>query len=89
MFVETDGLVVVAVEQTFAMKPCLINQTRQVHVAAKLFVRTAGVQFLHEAIYVAGSGRARPIAFLDSFAPAAFSPGSNSACSKFPLPMTS
>jgi len=63
MFVETDGFVVVTVEQTLSMQPCLIDQTRQVYVAAKFFVRTAGAQFLHEAIYVAGTGCARPTAF--------------------------
>src|SRR4030095_13124135 len=89
MFVEPDGFVVVTIEETLAMQPCLIDQPRQVHVAGKFFVRTAGVQLLHEAIYVAGSGRARPIAFYGSFAPAPFSVRCNSACCKPPLPMIS
>src|SRR5436853_6564281 len=66
MFVEPDGFVVVTVEQTFTIQPRLIDQARQMHIAAKFFVRTAGAQFLHEAIYVAGSGCARPTAFCAS-----------------------
>src|SRR5207248_10055063 len=89
MFVEPDGFVVVTVEQTLAMQPRLIDQARQMHIAAKFFVRTAGAQLLHEALYVAGRGSARPIASSGSFAPAPFPVGSNSACCKSPLPMTS
>ena len=44
MFVETDGLVVVAVEQTFAMQLRLVDQARQMNVSAELFVRTARMQ---------------------------------------------
>src|SRR5436309_7003896 len=59
MFVEANSLVVVAIEQTFAMEPRLIDQARQMNIAAELFVRTARSQLLHEAIYVAGRGCAR------------------------------
>ena len=40
MFVEPDGLVVVAVKQTFAMQLRLVDQARQMHVTAEPFVRT-------------------------------------------------
>src|SRR6266536_2458777 len=49
MLVESDSFIVVAVEQAFAMKPGLVDQTRQMHVAAKFLVRTAWMQSLHVA----------------------------------------
>src|SRR2546423_11195026 len=59
MLVEADGFVVIAVKQPFAMQTGLVDQTRQMNIAAELLVGTARSQLLHEAIYVAGSGRAR------------------------------
>src|SRR6266571_2369055 len=47
MFVEADRLVVVTIEQSFAMKLCLVDQAREVDVAAELFVRTARMQSSH------------------------------------------
>src|SRR5207302_8038539 len=61
MFVEADGFVVIAVKQPFAMQTGLVDQTRQMNIAAELLVGTARSQFLHEAIYVAGRGCARLI----------------------------
>jgi hypothetical protein len=88
MFVEANGLVVVTVKQTFAMQAGLVDQTRQMNIAAKLFVGTARSQFLHEAIYVAGRGRARLIEPSGGFDTVELSLGSNSACCKSPLPTT-
>ena len=48
MLVEADGLVVVAVEQAFAMQLGLVDQTGEMNVAAELFVRTARMQSSHE-----------------------------------------
>src|SRR5436305_2823731 len=48
MFVETDGFVIVAVEQTFAVEPRLVDQPRQMNVAAEFFVRTARMQSAHD-----------------------------------------
>jgi hypothetical protein len=47
MFVESNGLVVVPIEQSLPMQPCLVDQARQMHVTAEPFVRTAWAQFLH------------------------------------------
>ncbi len=47
MFIEPDGFVIVAVEQSLAMKPGLVDQSRQMDVAAQSIVRTAWKQFLH------------------------------------------
>src|SRR6267143_4937501 len=47
MFVEADRLVVVTVEQSFALQPGLVDQAREMNVAAELFVRTARVQSSH------------------------------------------
>src|SRR2546423_1348411 len=47
MFVEADRLVVVTVEQSFAMQLCLVDQARELNVAAELFVRTARMQSTH------------------------------------------
>ena len=44
MFIEADGLVVVAVEKPFAMKLGLIDQTRQMDITTQLLVRTARMQ---------------------------------------------
>src|SRR6267143_6415086 len=59
MLVESDSFIVVTVEQAFAMKPGLVDQTRQMHIAAKFLVRTAWMQSLHgeDCCYVAGKGR--------------------------------
>src|SRR5439155_1445695 len=59
MFVEADRFVVIAVKQPFAMQTGLVDQTRQMNIAAELLVGTARSQLLHEAIYVAGSGRGK------------------------------
>jgi hypothetical protein len=40
MFVETDGLVVVTVQQAFPMQLGFVDETREVDVAAQLFIRT-------------------------------------------------
>src|SRR5712664_1417322 len=47
MFVEADRFVVVAVEEPFAMQLGLVDQAREMHVAAELFVRTARMQSSH------------------------------------------
>ncbi len=47
MLVESDGLIVVAVEQSFPMQPGFVDQARQMHVAAEFLVRTAWMQSLH------------------------------------------
>src|SRR5256885_5228476 len=44
MFIETNRLVVVTVEQPFAMELCLIDQAWKMNVAAEFFVRTARMQ---------------------------------------------
>src|SRR5438309_7703378 len=87
MFVEANGFVVIPVKQAFAMQTRLVDQTRQMNIAAELLVGTARSQLLHDAIYVAGRGGARPID--SSFDSAAVSDGSNSACCRCPLPMMS
>src|SRR5256885_1369695 len=48
MFIEPDGFIIVPVEQAFAMQLRLINQTREMNVAAEFFVRTARMQSSHE-----------------------------------------
>src|SRR5437870_7139153 len=48
MFIEPDCFVIVTVEQTFAMEPGFVDQTREMNVAAELFVRTARMQSSHE-----------------------------------------
>src|SRR5438477_5995307 len=87
MFVETDRFVVIAVKQPFAMQTGLIDQTRQMNIATEFLVGTARSQLLHEAIYVAGSGRARLIDSSGGFETVELSPGSNSACCR-PAPPT-
>src|SRR5882757_8626396 len=87
MLVEADGFVVIAVKQPFAMQTGLIDQTRQMNVAAELLVGTARSQLLHEAIYVAGTGGARLIDSSGGFETVELSPGSNSACCR-PAPPT-
>src|SRR5450432_2124366 len=47
MFVEADGLVVVAVEQPFAVQARLVDQTRQMDVITEPLVGAARKQFLH------------------------------------------
>src|SRR6266487_6592968 len=47
MLIETNSFIIVAIEQPFSMKPRLVDQTWQMHVAAKFFVRTARMQSLH------------------------------------------
>jgi hypothetical protein len=79
MFVEADRFVVIAVKQPFAMQTGFVDQTRQVNIAAELLVGTARSQLLHEAIYVAGRGRARLIDSSVGFGSVELSPGSNSA----------
>src|ERR1051326_3242068 len=49
MFVETNGFVVVTVEQSLAVQTSLIDQARQMHISAELLVRTARSQLLHSA----------------------------------------
>src|SRR5438270_13024754 len=48
MFIESDCFVIVTVEQTFAMEPGLVDQAREMNVAAELFVRSARMQSSHE-----------------------------------------
>src|SRR5437867_2700743 len=82
MFVEADGFVVIAVKQPLAMQTGFIDQPRQMNIAAKFLVGTARSQLLHEAIYVAGRGRARltdPSGGADT---AGLSFASNSVCCK-------
>src|SRR5436305_14668496 len=59
MFVETDSLVVVSVEQTFAVQLCLVDQPRKMNVSAESLIRAAWQQLLHVADQAAGSGRAK------------------------------
>src|SRR2546430_593694 len=47
MFVESNGLVVVTIEQPFAMELRFIDQAREMNVAAEFFVRTARMQSSH------------------------------------------
>ena len=47
MLVEADGLIIVTVEQTFAVEPGLIDQPRQMHETAEPIIGTAWTQFLH------------------------------------------
>ncbi len=47
MFIESNGFVIVSVEQTFAMQFCFVDQTRQMHVAAEPFVGTPWENFAH------------------------------------------
>src|SRR5437899_2621748 len=86
MFVEADRFVVIAVKQPFAMQTSLVDQTRQMNIAAELLVGTARSQLLHEAIYVAGKGGARLIDSSVGFGTLELSPGSNSPCCKSALP---
>src|SRR5439155_5358870 len=79
MFVEADRFVVIAVKQPFAMQTGLVDQTRQVNIAAELLVGTARSQLLHEAIYVAGRGRARVVDPSVAFGTLELSPASNPA----------
>ena len=48
MFIEANRLVVVTIEQAFAMELRLVDQAREMNVAAEFFVRTARVQSSHE-----------------------------------------
>src|SRR5882757_6185918 len=88
MLVEADSFVVIAVKQPFAMQTGFVDQTRQMNIAAKLLVGTARSQLLHEAVYVAGRGRARLIDSSAGFGTVELSPGSNSACCKPARPTT-
>src|ERR1700730_11611108 len=47
MFVEADGLVVITIEKPFAMQLRLVDQTREMNVAAEFLVRTARMQSSH------------------------------------------
>src|SRR5438477_9688395 len=87
MFVEADRFVVIAVKQPFAMQTGLIDQTRQMNITTEFLVGTARSQLLHEAIYVAGSGRARLIEPSGGSDTVDLSPGSKSACCR-PAPPT-
>src|SRR4029453_6661509 len=68
MLFESDGFIVVAVKQAFAVQPRLVNQTRQMDITAEFLVGTAWMQSSHEAdrCYVAGNGRATASCKLDS-----------------------
>src|SRR5204863_7136227 len=88
MFVEADRFVVIAVKQPFAMQTGLVDQTRQMNIAAELLVGTARSQLLHEAIYVAGRGRARLTDPSGGSDTAGLSFASNSVCCKARLPTT-
>src|SRR5436305_15034371 len=88
MFVEADRFVVIAVKQPFAMQTGLVDQPRQMNIAAELLVGTARSQLLHEAIYVAGRGRARLIEPSGGSDTVGLSFGSNSVCCKACLPTT-
>src|SRR5213082_1724633 len=88
MFVEADGFVVISVKQPFAMQTGIVDQTRQMNVATKFLVGTARSQFLHEAIYVAGRGRARLIEPSGGSDTLGLSFGSNSVCCKARFPTT-
>src|SRR5215468_10414806 len=89
----TRRFVVVAVEQALAVKPRLVDQTRQMDVTAEFLVRTAWMQSSHEAdgCYVAGNGRGTVPRKLDSVggeAVGSCSP-SNSPCARPVCPMAS
>src|SRR5207237_1265753 len=47
MFVESDRFVVIAVKQPFAMQTGLVDQTRQMNIAAELLVGTARSELLY------------------------------------------
>src|SRR6476661_8852702 len=47
MFIEADRLVVIAVEKSFAMEFRLVDQAREMNVAAEFLVRTARMQSSH------------------------------------------
>src|SRR5436190_17657342 len=57
MFVEPDGFIIVTVEEALAVKPGFVDQTWQMHIAAKFLVRTAGMQSLHGEILLLGRGQ--------------------------------
>src|SRR5437899_12566835 len=88
MFVEANGFIVITVKQSFAMQTGLVDQARQMNIATKFLVGTARSQLLHEAIYVAGRGRARLIEPSGGSDTLGLSFGSNSVCCKARLPTT-
>src|SRR5207302_1978579 len=88
MFVETNGFIVITVKQAFAVQTGLVDQARQMNIATEFLLRTERWQLLHEAIYVAGSGRARLIEPSGGSDTAGLSFGSNSVCCKARLPTT-
>src|SRR6516164_4783876 len=47
MFIEPNGLVIVAVEKSLPVQLRLVDQAREMNVAAELFVRTARMQSSH------------------------------------------
>src|SRR2546430_12499647 len=88
MLVEAYGFVFIAVKQPFAMQTGLVDQTRQMNIAAELLVGTARSQLLHEANHVAGKGGARLIDSSVGFVTVGLSFGSNSVCCTACLPTT-
>src|SRR5260370_13904322 len=80
MFVEPDRFVVVTIKQSLAMQLGLVDQTREMNVAAEFFVRTARMQSWHGGkAYVACKGSAAPSGPSDSAVfSAAFASGNNS-----------
>jgi hypothetical protein len=47
MLIEANGFIVVAVKQSFAMQSGLVDQTRQMHIAAEFLIGTARMQPCH------------------------------------------
>src|SRR5437763_7454678 len=65
MFVESNRLVVITIEQSFAMEFRLIDQAWKMNVAAEFFVRTARMQSSHgEKIRSRVTAALRPAALL-------------------------
>src|SRR5215469_6910555 len=48
MFVEADGLVVIAVKQSFTMKARFVDQARKMDIPSQPLVGTARKQLLHQ-----------------------------------------
>src|SRR5713226_7068643 len=61
MFVKADRLVVVAIEESLAMQLGLVDQAREMNIAAELLVRTARMQSSHgETIMLRATAAPRP-----------------------------
>src|SRR3954468_6886694 len=92
MLVEADRLIIVAVQQAFAMQPGLVDQPREMDIAPELFVRTPrmSLSLQRRRAQVAGTGwtagAGRSASFVASVAGCAS--GKSSACRRSAWPMT-